>query len=875
MFSKSEGSHLTIKYARPAITSLAVELVARRLVEEMVEAVKGVHGLHGSGQPPRRGGRHELCWDDISAETPRRVRDILTRHCPLGWHLVYTTISASGKKKEGYMQSVPRMRPADITTTEILSDIAYCRTPYARLNHVTRGILYFACGAQQTLFGYNSWIGHTPSWNTTVATLKRLAALDASYIRKLGRELLRALMMRTDNVQQHLKQWEARMGKENLMKIGMSAIVNEVHGYDPTAFSLKDKQRRILEDKRKDLTVNQLLGWIDFDHASCVGTLHCLQILVTYIPQLHHLKPSVAHLFSTSGAKLPLPQRKTDIYPLSTVAKNENITSEFRDALVDFLGQMGQHNEDHDDSRIILVGGDGLTYERLLQNKGYSGDQDNEFRTFNIIEPFLETWHTGLTHLSMVAETHWGDRLTDDPSKLGHSAAKIGQKAPTSLKKVDYYPCLYVTNLTVETRIIDCWRIIFSCDDIFEHFIQLESEGHLPSLDGLLNRARTLYHRYCSHRAYEQACEGSIPAAGPFAIPKGRPWSPLPRQESSNATVLDDSGGQSAKGQKGKTKKTGHSQGKVDRPSEPFLGDQCLADAIIFLQEGILVREFAQAVATGDPGRVYEAMKRMNIAFAGSSHPKYGGYTLEMIVNLELESSPELKNIFLKNWLVNPSGEVGRWVEGDLHLEHINLQLETMIAHKDEQWDSEYVATVIAPNTSHFVTLKNKYREGVGLAQRRGRHTSPHSRPEVSTMLETFKEEDLHCFRQGRHYGDNGIPPKKTLDVFSLGLAALRESKLAKWVADTRARRMDSRLWRNAPDRPRSNDDIRGAHGAALETDTAMDDGEEESLQVQTGGYAIYVNGELVVDYDLSALDALAAGEEELDALGHDLDGSV
>lgn len=277
----------------------------------------------------------------------------------------------------------------------------------------------------------------------------------------------------------------------------------------------------------------------------------------------------------------------------------------------------------------------------------------------------------------------------------------------------------------------------------------------------------------------------------------------------------------------------------------------------------------------------------MGIAFAGSSHTKYAGYSLEMIVNLELESSPALKETFLKNWLVNPSGEPGRWIEGDLHLEHINLILETMIEHKDAEWDSQHIRTVVAPNVSHFVTLKNTYREGLGLAKRRGAHTSPHCRPEVRALLDAFKKEDVHRFRPGRHYGpQSDAPPLQNLNLFARGLASLREGKLEKWKTESRMRRMQnvhqntsSVIGNSSPGRGNDGGDGGSANedgagggstGGGDSSDDEEPEGEDERVDagnLQTDGMVIYEEGELIVDYgDWSLSDALTAGDDELDA---------
>lgn len=175
----------------------------------------------------------------------------------------------------------------------------------------------------------------------------------------------------------------------------------------------------------------------------------------------------------------------------------------------------------------------------------------------------------------------------------------------------------------------------------------------------------------------------------------------------------------------------------------------------------------------------------MLFCFAGSSHPKYVHYLLETIVDFELESSPAYQRYFLRNLLVNPSGAPGRFQEGDLTQEHYNKELETYIARKDAQWDSDFLRKVISPNVHHFTMLKNQWGEGVGLKRRQSGHTEPHSKPEVRTLLQIYKE-DLHRFRAGRHYSNTN----QDNDMYTKGITALY-SKLPKWIIETTRTRPD------------------------------------------------------------------------------------
>ncbi|PSR83603.1 hypothetical protein PHLCEN_2v5683 [Hermanssonia centrifuga] len=276
----------------------------------------------------------------------------------------------------------------------------------------------------------------------------RLAQQTSARVIELGQSDILAGVMRFDNVQRWLKQHELCIGRESQMKVGMAVTVAEIVDFNAAAFDLDDKLAREVKNKQKDLTVDKLLDMIDMDHLEC----------------LHKYK-----LYRTDEAKMHLPVRHTVVHPLATVAKKETVTVELRDGLLDFLGQMGIQ-DDSFQWRIIFIGGNGMSFKKMLNLKYYSQFQLNELRQLTIVEPFLELWHTIWTNLSSIYETHWGETLTKDPSRFGHSANKIGQKTPANLKKVDYYPACHLAYLVLDARMLDCWRIYFNVDNLLAHF---------------------------------------------------------------------------------------------------------------------------------------------------------------------------------------------------------------------------------------------------------------------------------------------------------------------------------------------------------------------------------------------------------------------
>ncbi|KAH9893369.1 hypothetical protein C8Q73DRAFT_828246 [Cubamyces lactineus] len=833
------------RHARVALTSMSMQLCQKRLRVEQRRAVKGACGLHGSALAQH--GHREPSWDDIGQDTVTNVNRILTKYQPLALKLLTELATPVVKKNDDTGTVVARKsRPPGVVATEVLSTLNFSRTRFARLLPTARSVMYFACGIPRSLFDYGSQVGQTLSWSATYRMLQRLAAQERKVIAELGWDRDRWPIMRIDNVQQYHKQRDRRMGRENVMEIGVAGTVAEALEFEPSAADLDDRRQRIAQNPRKGLTVNKLVELVDWDYSESCFVLQWVQVLVRYVPALAGYRTQVADLYRTDNLKMssPASHTKTPIHALGTVAKNEAIMTDLRDTLVDFLGQLGQTDTSHM-PRLLPVGGDGLTFEKLVQIKNQLQFQDNDFRRFDIVMPFLETWHTQWTYLSMIFEVHFGKRFTTDPSALGHSAAKIDQKEPSNLKKVDYYPACYLAYIVLDARLLDCWRIHYNTDDLFQFFDKLAAEEKLPTLDELRDAAKVLHARYSCQRAWYNAMEGEE-AATEAGWTMGTAWTSEPSSVTAKSTATTN-GGEST-----------------------FTGDRSLAQSILFIMDTMLSRDAAEAVAVGDVGRLWNDLKIMMFKFEGSSHTKYGGYMLEQTCSLELEASESLRRTFLKNWLVNPTGRPGKTLEGDLFEEHINEQLEDAITRKDADWDNPFLREVISPNVYHFIELKDVWGAGVGLARRRGHHPDPHSRPEIRKLLETYRSEQLHVFRSGRSYEDS----VEAVNTFAKGVRELQKKKLKRFILEsTRAQARTTRPASNpqhegctSEGQPLTNNvDVGRDHAAAdseeesersNHSDEELDDDVEpveddlsgDPIEL-TGGSMQLVDGELVVGY--------------------------
>lgn len=598
------------------------------------------------------------------------------------------------------------------------------------------------------------------------------------------------------------------------MNIGLAATYCELKGVNPRALDLEDKLRRVLQNERASLTTDHFLSFIDVPHINLVYGLHWMRVLVNYVPELVHMKAQVNDMFRTRVKKTCIPEGPTPVYPLSSSGKCETVTTELKDAMHDFLAQVGQ-SEDEYLRRLVLVGGDGLTFQRLLEVQKYLQFHTDDLESLRLLEPILAVWHTEWTDVSRIYETFWDSLLSPDPSTLGHSAAVIGRPGPSNLKKVDYYTGIDLMYTVLDARMLDCWRIhLGGGNDIFKHFVDLAASNNLPDIHTIETAAHTLHHMYSSTRAMHCALSDTTKSTSWTAtVPLGSRWTP----HTSNPTSAAPSQSTKQPDTAGRNKK----------------GDRVLSNTIGFMRDAILSREVSYAIAEGDAGRVYEIMKVMLFSFSGSSHTKYCTYLLEVITRFELESSLELREAILKTTLINLTGRPGSCIAADIMQEYFNRLLEAIVEKKGLNYGDTFARRILSPNLGHFARIKLNLRSGVGLAPRSGRHTAPHTDPEIRKLLHTYLTTELHTRRPGRVYQD------VDRDNFSQGIVKLRSGRLSKWVFDTTYHRNITKSYVDL-----GVEEMR----EAVEDGDAGEDGFDDAGYIpQTLGVAEVIDGQLVI----------------------------
>jgi hypothetical protein len=79
--------------------------------------------------------------------------------------------------------------------------------------------------------------------------------------------------------------------------------------------------------------------------------------------------------------------------------------------------------------------------------------------------------------------------------------------------------------------------------------------------------------------------------------------------------------------------------------AKPTEGDMVFENAVLFLRDALISREFTDAIKAGDSGRVVLVLKIWALSFRGNGRTKYAYEMLHLIHNLSSIWSKEVRSV--------------------------------------------------------------------------------------------------------------------------------------------------------------------------------------------------------------------------------------
>jgi len=218
-------------------------------------------------------------------------------------------------------------------------------------------------------------------------------------------------------------------------------------------------------------------------------------------------------------------------------------------------------------------------------------------------------------------------------------------------------------------------------------------------------------------------------------------------------------------------------------------GDMVFENAILFMRDALISREFSDAVKASDSGRVVLVLKTWALSYRGNGRTKYAYEMLHLIHHLSKIWPKGIHDIVLKNWLLNTTGHANSFVEIDLVQEHLNFWIKVSLiieslneltwriqtaykAHgSNASWD--WLDT-LAPTIEVLRNTARNFNDTLG-ADQGTRHAPPDLTNDIVTLMDSLNENNVYRLQKGRVLGEDTGGTVK--DVILAGLHSLTEGK--------------------------------------------------------------------------------------------------
>ncbi|KAI0048193.1 hypothetical protein FA95DRAFT_1657992 [Auriscalpium vulgare] len=452
-----------INYAQPGIATWALRLITDTMGEEVRYLKSPDAGLRvragGIKAAAARSAMNEadpvVSWDIVGEFSIPKLAAKFQKHASVTWQIMSNVLKVGRKATETY-------RPTDTIAASVISELVFGNNSWTNMFAMCRGIALFGTMAHQSVYRVGSRLAQCVPYTTAREALVTMSTIErASLVEKFAKPNVPPPLVVFDNIQAYARSWAIRLGRAARMITGTGGTGVQMEDCAPNAFDAAPIQEKIEQGARRNVTAADITASIDTEHIDRVLQYHWADVLVSYVPSLALYRKDLSRKFETNTKKHQINKtRHTKVYPLGTNNANEASTKGLKDAVSDFLNQLGI-TKSNLGGRLIFFHGDGKTFDGLHKMKKYVSGSLNKFSQLQFVRPVLELWHTKWTDLSRICRTHWGGAHSiSDPSTLGFMAKAIGVGVPSDFHKVHFYTYKHLVDVTIRGHILQRWEYV-------------------------------------------------------------------------------------------------------------------------------------------------------------------------------------------------------------------------------------------------------------------------------------------------------------------------------------------------------------------------------------------------------------------------------
>jgi hypothetical protein len=304
----------------------------------------------------------------------------------------------------------------------------------------------------------------------------------------------------------------------------------------------------------------------------------------------------------------PLETHQTDIYTLPTLELNEAKIDETVEIIKSLMEELDIPLENLH-NKLAMFKGDWLTIRNITSALFQRQDSISEAEKLDFVEPVMGLFHLQMNVLKVMLSNYWGRADGKDLASVQHFVRTVGNNRVKKDCK-DFRACHSFMNDLLDAH------VLAACFSAAKVTTAAEFAARLATIDwrAMIKRvAKDAYSNQVDSMRYDEMRQ------------------PIPIEER----------------------------------------DITWENANLFLRDMLVFREYEDAVKAGDTGRIEHVIYYWGVIFQGTKLSNYPNEMVHLVGCLRKIWGPELKQQWLDNCLVNPSGKAGAWMPDDMFGEYV------------------------------------------------------------------------------------------------------------------------------------------------------------------------------------------------------------
>lgn len=323
-------------------------------------------------------------------------------------------------------------------------------------------VFLFQNNIHREVFRILGHAGLCVSYKTTLELLTKLGEGQSDLLKAWGKSIQDGeplFQVIFDNINKAHHAWQKTLATYDQVQSGTAGALIMLEDVPPGAFDRQRLDEHMKANPRAELTLDELVEDIDWEHIRGVGVATVLRIWTHWIPSLATHRTAVEHLFSETHQKHRLRLRKTKVVTLRCSNIDESTTQGVDEVLTDIFVQQLCLLPEFFANVFLFICGDQLSIDRLRKLIWHMRKAGSIFNRRLWVRPTIQLWHMKWAWQKAIIRMHWHPDIVRGTFGLHEDSHTLGRDKYNPVK-CDFYPTHHLLRDCFETMTLEALRYV-------------------------------------------------------------------------------------------------------------------------------------------------------------------------------------------------------------------------------------------------------------------------------------------------------------------------------------------------------------------------------------------------------------------------------